>query len=96
MRGVGYVLYTFLGLFQIAATIAGVQHWLGIHWIVASAIALVIAWTPIIGTVLGMVGAHSVWGWSWPSAFLLFLGPLFVIAAFAFGAAALERKARAG
>jgi hypothetical protein len=43
-------------LFQIAPTIAA------IHWFFAGFIALFTAWSPIVGTVLGMVGAHYAWG----------------------------------
>lgn len=87
----GYILYLALGLFQIAATIAGIQYWLGLHWLFAGLIALIIAWTPLIGTVLGMLGAHYAWGWSWVSAFLLFFGSLIVIAGIALAAVVVER-----
>ncbi len=91
---VAFILYLGLGLFQIAATIAGIEHWFGIHWFFAGIIALFIAWSPIVGTVLGMVGAHYAWGWSWLSAFLLFFGPLIVIAGIALAAGALEKVRR--
>ena len=94
MQALAYIyipLYLVLGLFQISATIAGIEHWLGIHWFFAGIIAIFVAWTPVIGTVLGMVGAHYAWGWSWLSAFLLFFGPLIVIAGIAVAAGALEK-----
>jgi hypothetical protein len=79
MQAIAFILYMALGLFQIAATIVGIEHWLGIPWFFAAIIAMLIAWLPVIGTILGMVGAHYAWGWSWLSAFLLFFGPLLVI-----------------
>lgn len=79
MQVLAYVLYLGLGLFQIAATIGGIQYWLGFHWLVAAIIAFFIASWPVVGTILGMVGAHYAWGWSWLAAFLLFFGPLILI-----------------
>lgn len=79
MRGLAYVLYLGLGLFQIAATIAGIQYWLGFHWLIAAVIAFFTASWPVVGTILGMVGAHYAWGWSWFAAFLLFFGSLILI-----------------
>lgn len=93
MRAIAYILYLTLGLFQIAATIAGIEHWPGLHWLIAGTIALFLAWTPVVGTVLGMAGAHYAWGWSWISAFLLFFGPLVLIAGLALAAGAFEKKA---
>jgi hypothetical protein len=90
MQTLGFILFLALGLFQLAATIAGLEDWLGLHWFFAVFIALLVAWTPVIGTVLGMMGAHYAWGWSWLSAFLLFFGPLILIAAIALAAGALE------
>jgi|SRR5882672_370866 len=89
-----FILYLGLGIFQMAAAIAGIEHWLGIHWFFAGLIALFVAWSPIVGTGLGMVGAHYAWGWSWLSSFLLFFGPLIVIACIALAAGALEKVRR--
>ena len=79
MQPVAYVLYLILGLFGFFATIAGVQVWFGIHWFFAALIAIFLAWTPFIGTVAGVAGAHYAWGWSWLAAILLFFGPLIVV-----------------
>ena len=87
-----WLLGASLGLFQIAATIAGVEYWLGLHWFFAALIALFIAWTPVIGTILGMVGAHYAWGWSWLLAFLLFFGFLIVIGGIALAEGALNKR----
>ncbi len=91
---VAFILYLGLGLFQIAGVTAGIEYWLGIHWFFAGIIAVLIAWSPIVGTVLGMVGAHYAWGWSWLSAFLLFWGPLIVIAGIALAAGTFEKVLR--
>lgn len=90
MQALACIPYLLLGLFQLVATIAGIEHWLGIHWFFAGIIAIFVASIPVIGTVLGMVGAHYAWGWSWPSAFLLFFGPLIVAGGIALAADGLE------
>jgi len=94
MQAVGFVLFFILGLLQFFAAFVGVQMWLGIHWIFAAFIAGILGWTPIIGTIAGVVGAHYVWGWSWLAAILLFFGPLIVAGALILGSMALN-KARA-
>lgn len=45
----------------------------------------------MIGTILGVAGAHYAWGWSWLSALLLFFGPQVVIAGIALAAAAVDK-----
>ena len=96
MQGIAFVLYVILGLFQVAATIGGLQVWFGLHWLLATVIALFLASWPLVGTALGVFGAHAAWGWSWLSAFLLFFGPLLAIGAIALVAAAVERASRRG
>ena len=91
MQAVAFVLYLVLGLFQVAATIGGLEVWFGLHWFLATVIALFLASWPIVGTALGMFGAHAAWGWSWLSGFLLFFSPLLVIGALALATGALER-----
>lgn len=90
MQALVYFLFLALGLFQIAATIAGIEHWFGLHWFFAAIIALFIAWTPVIGTVIGAAGAHYAWGWSWLSAILLFFGPLILMVAIVLAAGAFD------
>lgn len=81
MQLVGFLIFFGLGLLQIAATISGLEAWLGLPWIVAVVAAVFFAWMPLIGTVVGMFGAVTVWGWSWLAAIGLFFGPLIVMAA---------------
>lgn len=81
LGAVGFVAYALLGLFQIAATFDGVQHLLGVHWLIAGVIGLVLGAFPVIGTAAGVYGATAAWGWSLLSALGLFFGPLAVIAA---------------
>ena len=83
MQVVGFLIFLALGILQIAATIAGLEDWLGLPGFIAVILALFFAWMPLVGTLVGMVGAVTVWGWSWPAAIGLFFGPLIVMAIFA-------------
>ncbi len=76
---VGFFIFFALGLLQIAATIAGLEFWLGLPGFLAVVLALLFAWMPIVGTVVGMIGAVTVWDWSWLAAIGLFFGPLIVM-----------------
>lgn len=76
-----YLLYLPLGILQILAFAAGLHVWLGISVGLGFVIAFFFGPWPILGTVLGMVGAHSAWGWSWPASFLLFFGPFILLLA---------------
>ncbi len=79
MRALATMLWLALAFFQIAATVAGLKVWLGLHWILAVIIATVISGWPLIGTVLGVFGAHAGWGWSWIAAISLFFGPFLIV-----------------
>ncbi len=76
---IGYLLYLGLGLFQVFAIMDGLNGWIGLYWIIAVPVALVLAYIPIVGTVIGMFGAVTVWGWSWLEAVSLFVGPLVLV-----------------
>ncbi|MBK3776328.1 hypothetical protein GAY31_19600 [Azospirillum brasilense] len=89
---VGFAGYVLLGLFQIAATFDGVQHLLGVHWLIAGVIGLMLGAFPVIGTAAGVYGATAAWGWSLLSALGLFFGPLVVIAAISMMAQAGGRR----
>lgn len=86
-----FIGYIALGLFQLAAVMAGLETWLGLHWMIAGPLAFFIAYIPLVGTVTGMFGAVTAWHWSWLQASLLFFAPFIVIIGFAVGAGLLER-----
>ena len=75
LRAVAIVVYSALGILQIAAIVTGVTESLGFIGIV---LAVVLGPLPLIGTIMGVVGATQVWGWSVGAALLLFVGPLAV------------------
>lgn len=71
---VGGIMYLVVGLVQINASVVGLEHltewWHPICWW----LSWFIGWMPVIGTALGIYGAHAAWGWSLTSSVLLFLG----------------------
>lgn len=75
-----FFLYLALGLFQMAAIVVGLEEWIGLHWLLALPAALIIAYMPLLGTIVGMAGAVSGWGWSLSAAAALFLGPFCIVA----------------
>lgn len=80
MQIVGLLLYLVIGLVQLAAIQAGLSEWMGLHWIFAIPLSLFLAYLPLIGAILGFVGATSVWQWAWWQAGLLFFGGLAFVA----------------
>ncbi len=72
--------YFAIGVVQIAATMQGLEEWLGWPGWICSVLGLFIGWTPVIGTALGIYGAVA--GWDWPVvwAIVLFAGfPIFFL-----------------
>lgn len=81
LAGLMPVIYFGIGLLQLAAIQGGIEDWWGWHWLIAIVIALPIAYIPLVGTVVGVMGAMKSWGWSLLTSILLFGWPyvLFVI-----------------
>jgi hypothetical protein len=95
----GYTGYLIFGLFQIAATASGIEHLTGFWWLLCWLGAILVGWVPVVGTALGIYGAHGQWEWSWPASFALFLGvpillflPLLTVSV----SAAIHRRTEAG
>lgn len=74
MGALGGVIYFGLGIVQLAAIMAALGGWLGLHWIIAGPLALLLAYLPLVGPILGMLGAVHYWHWAWWQAGLLFFG----------------------
>jgi hypothetical protein len=70
----GYTGYLIFGLFQIAATASGIEHLTGFWWLLCWVGAILVGWVPVVGTALGIYGAHGQWEWSWPASCALFIG----------------------
>ncbi|ABV89285.1 hypothetical protein [Shewanella pealeana] len=92
MQAILYVGYIILGIFQLAAVMGGLEDWMGLHWIIAAPLAFVIAYIPLVGTVVGMFGAVTVWHWSWLQAGGLFLGPFIAILIISMVSGVLESR----
>ncbi|WP_260617791.1 hypothetical protein [Klebsiella pneumoniae] len=71
-----FIVYIVVGLFQLAAIMAGLESWWGIHWLIAAPVAFIISYIPLVGSIVGMIGAMDVWRWEWWQAGLLFFGGL--------------------
>lgn len=76
MNSIGTILYLLIGIVQFFAIMNGLESWWGIHWFFAGPIAFVVAYIPLVGSIVGMVGAVDVWHWTWWQAGLLFFGGL--------------------
>ena len=70
----GYTVYLIFGLFQIAATASGLEHLTGLWRLMCWVGALLLGWMPVVGTALGIYGAHAQWEWTLPAAFAVFIG----------------------
>jgi len=74
-----YMAYCSMGIVQMFAIFSCMKMGVGlIMLIIAWPVALFLAMLPIVGTVLGIIGAAKAWGWSWSAAILLFVGPWFL------------------
>lgn len=94
MQAIGFIVFFAIGAVQMVAIAAGVQEWLGLHWILSGFLGLFLAGIPIVGTGLGFVGAISAWDWPWWQAALLFFGGFIFIAVTGGFAVLMERFQR--
>ncbi|AWC73604.1 MULTISPECIES: hypothetical protein [Serratia] len=83
MQAIGFIIYLAIGVVQLAAVMAGLESWWGVSGFFSFIIAAIIAYIPILGTVVGMAGAMKAWHWEWWQAGGLFFGAL--ILTFAMG-----------
>ena len=76
-------------LFAIVFIVMGcIQFWaiwdggiyIGLPSLAAFFVAALSAWLPLVGWILGMLGAVYAWHWSWLGGFALFFGPYLVFA----------------
>jgi hypothetical protein len=70
----GYTGYLIFGVFQIAATASGIHQLTGFWSLLCWLGAILVGWVPLVGTALGIYGAHVEWEWSLPAALALFIG----------------------
>lgn len=91
MQAIGFLVYIAIGLVQLLATMAGLESWWGLHWAIAGPVAFIIAYIPLLGSIVGMVGAVDAWGWEWWQAGALFFGGLIITFVFGGMSLILER-----
>jgi hypothetical protein len=66
---------------QVVATVAGVAHLTGWGHFVSWLIAIVIGWTPLLGSAIAIYGAIAAWNCPWYGAVALFVWPTVLIIA---------------
>lgn len=71
MKVIGVLAYFVIGLIQAAAMFAGFMSSLGRFF--GFVLALVLGEVPILGSVMGFIGAIRAWDWPWWGAALLFI-----------------------
>lgn len=81
--------YILISLLQLIASIDGIMHFFGLHWIFAGFAALLLVFIPAVGPLAGVYGAVAVWNWPPILAVLLFFWPYLVyLLLFLFGTSA--------
>ena len=81
------VFYIIITVTQYIASIDGIMHILGLHWIFAGLASALLFFIPTIGPIAGFYGAVVVWKWPILPVLFLFFWPYFIYAALAlFGA----------
>ena len=66
------VVFAGMGCVQFLAIWDGAEAVLGLSSFAAIVLSLFLAWIPLVGSVLGVFGAHETWGWSWMASIALF------------------------
>lgn len=98
--GIGLLLLPLniaLGAVQILAIYSGVQHWLGWHWFFCSLVATILVFflrINLLNCIIGVLGAHYAWHWSWAASIALFFGMFALMIAIAVTAGAAEKLFR--
>lgn len=69
---VALVLFLTVGLIQAFAVYAGAVSYLGWGKLPALFATFVLSWIPIVGSALGVAGAHFAWNWSWLASIALY------------------------
>jgi hypothetical protein len=73
LKPFGFILYAGVAIVQTVAVITGVTRTLGFFGIV---LGVLFGPLPLVGTIMGIIGAVKVWAWPIWAALLLFVGSL--------------------
>lgn len=83
MRALGGVLsvliltiYICIGFVQLSAIASAFQLWWGIGTFSSYLLGAFLGYMPLVGAIIGMIGAMEVWHWEWWQAGGLFFGGL--------------------
>lgn len=73
------IFYICCSVLQFFATMAGFSHIFPSHNIFAAIVSLPLALFPIVGTLFGIWGAYTAWGWYLSHATIVFVTPYFIV-----------------
>ena len=91
----GAIAYFAITLVQIPAVVSGIHQLTQLWWIPCALIGVTFGSVPIVGSLFGIYGAQTGWGWSAAESYSLFVGVplLFLVLGSIIGAAqALSRR----
>lgn len=101
VAGAGMAVLIFLnlalGVVQTLAIFSGIEHWLEWHWFFSSVIAGIFVFILRIAPlncVIGVLGAHYAWHWSWLESIALFTGMFLLIVVISLASGAAEKILR--
>jgi hypothetical protein len=73
------IMYAIISVVQFFATFSYFATVHDMNGFLSFILAIITCWIPLLGTILGVLGAHDGWGWSWSASLLLFVGPFIVL-----------------
>ena len=74
------VFYVGVGFIQFLSAFAALNTFYSVHWLLSIPISFVLGYIPILGPIIGYIGARNVWGWSLEASISLFIIPhIFVL-----------------
>ena len=76
----GTIAYFAIALVQIPAVVSGIHELTRLWWFLCVLIGVTFGSLPIVGSLIGIYGAQTSWGWSAAESYSLFVGvPLFFL-----------------
>lgn len=91
MQIIGFIIYMAIGVVQLAAVMAGLESWWGLNGFFSFIIAFIVAYIPLLGSIVGMAGAMKAWYWEWWQAGGLFFGGLLLTLVFGVASGIIDR-----
>lgn len=69
------IVYFITSVMQFFATYSYFSTVHDMNGFISFILAIITCWIPLLGTILGVLGAHDGWGWSWFASIMLFIWP---------------------